>query len=61
MVAWSVELSKFTIKYEPKGPIKIQCLADFIFELREGYNEEEFIRGGNVRQEWGRSKNSVTR
>jgi len=33
MVAWSVELSEFGIKYEPRGAIKAQSLADFIIQL----------------------------
>lgn len=33
MIAWSVELSKFEIEYEPQEPIKSQYLADFISEL----------------------------
>lgn len=33
MIAWSVELSKFRIKYKPKGPMKAQCLADFVVKL----------------------------
>ena len=34
MISWSVELSEFRILYEPKGPIKSQCLADFTSELQ---------------------------
>ena len=33
MIGWSVELSKFDIRYEPRGAIKSQCLADFSAEL----------------------------
>jgi len=33
MVSWSVELSKYGIKYEPRGAIKAQSLADFIIQL----------------------------
>ena len=33
MVKWVVELSKFDIKYEPRGPIKGQVFADFVVEL----------------------------
>nr|KYP50616.1 Pol polyprotein [Cajanus cajan] len=33
MIAWSVELSKFGIKYESRGPLKAQCLADFVAKL----------------------------
>nr|KYP59175.1 Retrovirus-related Pol polyprotein from transposon 17.6 [Cajanus cajan] len=32
MMAWSVELSQFDISYKLRGPIKAQCLADFINE-----------------------------
>lgn len=33
MIGWSVELSEFDIRYEPRGAIKSQCLADFSIEL----------------------------
>jgi len=33
MIGWLVELSEFDIKYEPRGAIKSQCLADFSTEL----------------------------
>jgi len=33
MIAWSVELSEFGLKYEPRGSVKGQHLADFIAEL----------------------------
>nr|KYP73827.1 hypothetical protein KK1_006484 [Cajanus cajan] len=32
-MAWTIELLKFNIHFEPRGPIKAQCLADFINEL----------------------------
>jgi len=34
MISWSVELSKFGLKFEPRGPIKAQCLVDFVSELQ---------------------------
>nr|KYP33127.1 Retrovirus-related Pol polyprotein from transposon 297 family [Cajanus cajan] len=33
MVAWSIELSQFDIRFEPRGPIKAQSLADFLNEF----------------------------
>nr|KYP62340.1 hypothetical protein KK1_016872 [Cajanus cajan] len=33
MMAWSIELSEFDIRFEPRGAIKSQSLADFINEL----------------------------
>jgi len=33
MIGWSVELSEFDIRYEPRGVIKSQCLTDFSAEL----------------------------
>ncbi|RDX62671.1 Retrovirus-related Pol polyprotein from transposon 17.6, partial [Mucuna pruriens] len=33
MVAWSVQLSEFSISFEKRGPVKAQVLADFITEL----------------------------
>jgi len=41
MVAWSIELSEFGIKYKPKGTIKAQSLANFIVELPPSSLEEE--------------------
>jgi len=34
MISWLVELSEFGLKFEPRGPIKAQCLADFVLELQ---------------------------
>ena len=33
MIAWLVELSKFKIKYKPRGSIEAQCLTDFVIKL----------------------------
>jgi len=33
MIAWSIELSEFGLKYEPRGSVKGQHLADFAAEL----------------------------
>ena len=33
--SWAIELSEFTIRYEPHGPIKAQCLTDFANDLQE--------------------------
>ncbi|XP_072060402.1 uncharacterized protein [Arachis hypogaea] len=33
LIKWAVELSEFDIKYQPRGPIKSQFLADFLAEL----------------------------
>ena len=33
--SWAIELSEFTIHYEPHGPIRAQCLADFANDLQE--------------------------
>nr|KYP71888.1 Retrovirus-related Pol polyprotein from transposon 17.6 [Cajanus cajan] len=33
MTAWSIELSEYGIKYESRGALKAQCLADFIAKL----------------------------
>jgi len=33
MIGWSVKLSEFDIRYEPRDAIKSQCLADFSTEL----------------------------
>nr|KYP74292.1 Retrovirus-related Pol polyprotein from transposon 297 family [Cajanus cajan] len=33
MMKWSIELSEFAIRYEPRGAIKAQVLVDFLVEL----------------------------
>jgi len=32
--SWAIKLSEFNIRYEPHGPIKAQCLADFTNDLQ---------------------------
>ncbi|XP_020208360.1 uncharacterized protein LOC109793305, partial [Cajanus cajan] len=39
MMKWSVELSEHSIKYEPRGAIKAQALADFVMELTSPVGE----------------------
>jgi len=39
MIAWSTELSEFDLLFEPRGPIRAQCLADFVAELQVPCNE----------------------
>ena len=42
MVQWAVELSKFDVQYEPRGPIKGQVYVDFMVELSSaGTHQEE--------------------
>jgi len=41
MVAWSVELQEFGIRYEQRRAIKAQSLADFIFQLSTTTTEQE--------------------
>nr|XP_025635758.1 uncharacterized protein LOC112729828 [Arachis hypogaea] len=36
MLAWSIELSQFDIKFEPRYAIKAQVMADFIAEMTPG-------------------------
>jgi len=40
MVTWSIELSEYGIKYEPRGPIKAQSLADFIIQMPTNQQEQ---------------------
>nr|KYP47396.1 hypothetical protein KK1_031010 [Cajanus cajan] len=44
MISWSVELSEFGIKYESHGPLKAQCLADFVAELTPTSADEQQVR-----------------
>ncbi|XP_020206374.1 uncharacterized protein LOC109791485 [Cajanus cajan] len=42
MMAWSIELLEFDITFEARGPIKSQCLADFVNELQpKGHFESD--------------------
>ena len=41
MVAWSVELSKFDIRYEPKTTIKAEMLVDFQVEMMDDGEHQE--------------------
>jgi len=41
MSSWSVKLSEFNIHYEPHGPIKDQCLLDFVNDLQHTHTLEE--------------------
>ncbi|XP_020225224.1 uncharacterized protein LOC109807108 [Cajanus cajan] len=43
MIAWSVELSEFGIKYESHGPLKAQYLADFVAELTPTSAEKQQV------------------
>jgi len=42
MSSWAVELSEFNIRYEPHGPIKVQCLLDFVNDLQRTPEEDQW-------------------
>jgi len=42
MSSWVVELSEFSIRYEPHGPIKAQYLLDFINDLQQTPVEDQW-------------------
>jgi len=42
MLAGVVELSKFNIRYEPHRPINAQCLLDFVNDLQQTPQEEQY-------------------
>jgi len=42
MSSWAVELSEFNIRYEPHGPIKAQCLLDFVNDLQHIHTEDQW-------------------
>jgi len=42
MSSWAVELSEFIIRYEPHGPVKAQCLLDFVNDLQHAPQEEQW-------------------
>jgi len=42
MSSCAVELSEFNIHYEPHGPIKAQCLLDFVNDLQHTLEEDQW-------------------
>ena len=42
MSSWVIELSEFSIRYEPHGPIKAQCLLDFVNDLQRTPEEVQW-------------------
>jgi len=42
MSSWAVELSEFNIRYEPHGPIKAQCLLNFVNDLQQTPVEDQW-------------------
>ena len=42
MSSWAVELLEFNIRYEPHGPIKAQCLLDFVNDLQHTPTEDQW-------------------
>jgi len=42
MSSWVVELSELNIRYEPHGPIKVQCLLDFVNDLQRTPKEDQW-------------------
>jgi len=45
--SWAVELSEFNILYEPHGPIKAQCLLDFVNDLKHTPTEDHVDGSSN--------------
>jgi len=42
MSSWAIELSEFNIPYEPHGPMKDQCLLDFVNDLQQTPKEDQW-------------------
>ena len=42
MSSLAIELSEFNIRYEPHGPIKAQCLLDFVNDLQQTPAEDQW-------------------
>jgi len=58
MIAWLVELSEFGLKYEPRGSVKGQRLADFVAELHGSASHQEqtwvlFVYGSSDKRNVG--------
>jgi len=43
MSSWAVELSEFNIRYESHGPIKAQCLLNFVNDLQHTPTEDQWM------------------
>ena len=39
LIQWTVELSEFDIRYQPRNAIKAYALADFIVEFTPSYDD----------------------
>jgi len=35
MISWSMELLELDLSFEPRGPVRVQCLANFISKLQK--------------------------
>jgi len=40
--SWAVKLSEFNIHYEPHGPVKAQCLINFVNDLQHTPQKEQW-------------------
>jgi len=46
LAKWAIELSKYDISFESRGPIKAQVLSDFLAELTPSPTKEEEVTAG---------------
>jgi len=43
LIQWTIELSEFDIRYQPRNVIKVQVLADFIVEFTPNQGEQDGV------------------
>ena len=43
LIQWTIELSEFDVKYQPRNTIKAQVLADFIAKLTLNQGEQDGV------------------
>ena len=48
LIQWTIELSEFDIRYQPRNAIKAQALADFIAEFTPSYGDLDEMEGNKT-------------
>ena len=48
MIQWTIELSEFDIRYQPRNAIKAQALADFIVEFTPSHGDLDEMEGNKT-------------
>ena len=48
LIQWTIELSEFDIRYQPRNAIKAQALADFIVEFTPSHGDLDEMEGNKT-------------